>query len=115
MDKITTHCEYCPGIDKPHGPAAHNGDPKLGCKNWYRCRDSVLDEAARICESQDDTYSFVYATAIRGAKTTPLCRCGHDADAHECGEACYYNDHPSGGTGCTCPEFRPTEKPKEPL
>lgn len=35
-----------------------------------------------------------------------LCSCGHESDLHECGtDECFYNDHPSGASGCTCRRF----------
>lgn len=35
-----------------------------------------------------------------------VCSCGHESDQHEGATAeCYYNDHPSGASGCLCRQF----------
>jgi hypothetical protein len=35
-----------------------------------------------------------------------LCVCGHSADYHDHDAECYYNDQPSGATGCLCGRFK---------
>jgi hypothetical protein len=37
-----------------------------------------------------------------------VCACKHEADLHEHGGACYYNNEPSGASGCLCPSFKGT-------
>lgn len=38
--------------------------------------------------------------------TEGICSCGHERALHECGtDECFYNDHPSGATGCLCRRF----------
>lgn len=34
-----------------------------------------------------------------------VCSCGHESDLHEHGDECYYNEHPSGASGCLCRQF----------
>jgi hypothetical protein len=34
-----------------------------------------------------------------------ICKCGHSEGSHDNGNECYYNDYPSGSTGCVCPKF----------
>jgi hypothetical protein len=37
---------------------------------------------------------------------TGLCSCGHESSFHERDTGqCFYNDHPSGATGCLCHQF----------
>lgn len=34
-----------------------------------------------------------------------ICSCEHEGNCHEYGEACYYNNEPSGAAGCLCGSF----------
>lgn len=48
----------------------------------------------------------VLIRSLNDKLSSNICKsCGHDNDFHALGDECYYNDTPSGGTGCLCGKF----------
>ena len=55
-------------------------------------------------------YAVKTIESILEDRIREFCKCGHTRDFHDHDNECYYNDYPSGGTGCLCSKFIGTDE-----